>query len=356
MGSLMVLFELGTALIVIPTQKAGRDAWLSLLIGMPAGILLFLCYSSLHKRFPDISLPAYSRVLLGRPFGNIIGIGYVLFFMYGAARDLRDGTTLIDSMSLPSTPTVIIAALMVLVVVYVLYLGIEALGHTAVIYWGISIIIIITSTLLIFFSGIVDWHNLLPVAGDGWRKIVETGLTIAVIFPYGEMVCFTALLPQLDRKYSAAGIGISSILTGGFLLVGAELVTMSVLGKDVFERATYPLLTTIGKVEISDFISRLDVLVVISIIIGIFFKVSVLFYAALRSAEDVMHIPLRRLLLPFGLILLLSGSLIAPNWEEHIRESDFVLVKLYPVFAVVVPVLLLITAIIRQKSSNREGA
>ncbi|MFB5674845.1 endospore germination permease [Paenibacillus terreus] len=355
MSSLMVLFQLGSALVVSPAARAGRDAWISTLIGVAAGMLLFLCYSNLHKRFPDMTLPAYSETLLGRLGGKAIGMAYVVFFMYAATRDLRVGAFLIDNIALRYTPTLIVQLLMILAVIYVLYLGIEVVGHTAVIYWAISILLIFANIVLIFASGIVDWRNLLPVAEDGWRVIAETGFTTALMFPFGEMVSFTMLLPLLERKYSATGVGITSLFVGGGLLVLSSLLTVSSLGREVFQRAAFPLLNTIGKVELSELINRVDVLVVMSIIIGVFFRIAVLFYAAIKSAEEVLHIPHGKLMVPFSLILLLSAALVAPNWEEHLREGSFMVKTVFPVFAVLLPVLLLIIAAIRQKTGRKAG-
>ncbi|MFD2877533.1 GerAB/ArcD/ProY family transporter [Paenibacillus rhizoplanae] len=53
-----VLFELGTALVVNLGMESGRDAWLSILLGCVAGLMVFTGYAYLYRKQPD--LPFYS--------------------------------------------------------------------------------------------------------------------------------------------------------------------------------------------------------------------------------------------------------------------------------------------------------
>ncbi|MNW32086.1 Spore germination protein YndE [compost metagenome] len=341
---LLLHFEFGTALVVNPAKNAGRDSWIAMIIGAVGGMILVLCYSSLHRKFPDLNLTGYSKQLLGKILGTVVGIFYLLFFLYDTTRDLRDGISLIQIRALNTTPLLVIGLLLVVVSTYVLYLGIHVLGRIAILYGALSIFLILTMLLLLSFSGVIDLHNLLPIASKGWQPILGVGGTSALMFPFGELVSFTMVLPTMSKKYNSVAVCLTAVLFGGTMLTEVTVLMVASLGSELFVQATHPFLTMINRIEVSDFIDRVDVLGVMAVIIGIFFKVTVLLYAALRVAEDLFGIPYRRLLFPFGIIVLLSSLLIAPNLEEHLQESDFILVHVYPLFVIVIPFLLLAVA------------
>jgi spore germination protein KB len=76
-------------------------------------------------------LTGYARKILGKYVGWIVGLLYVVLFLYGASRNLRDFGELLLSSTMPETPLLALIILMVLAVCYVLYLGIEVLARTA---------------------------------------------------------------------------------------------------------------------------------------------------------------------------------------------------------------------------------
>lgn len=341
---LLLHFEFGTALVVNPAKNAGRDSWIAMIIGAAGGMILVLCYSGLHRRFPDLNLTGYSKQLLGKILGTVVGVLYLLFFLYDTTRDLRDGISLIQIRALNTTPILVIGLLLIGVAVYVLYLGIHVLGRIAILYGILSMFLMLTMLLLLSFSGVIDLHNLLPVASQGWKPILGIGGTSALMFPYGELVSFAMVLPAMSKKYNSIAVCLTAVFFGGTMLTEVTVLMVASLGNELFVQTTHPFLTMINRIEVSDFIDRVDVLGVMAVIIGIFFKVTVLFYAALRVAEGLFSVPYRKLLLPFGIIILLSSLLIAPNLEEHLQESDFILVHVYPLFVIVIPFLLLAVA------------
>ncbi|MFB9759627.1 GerAB/ArcD/ProY family transporter, partial [Ectobacillus funiculus] len=88
--AMMFLFELGSALVVSYGITAKKDAWIATLLGLCGGIVLFFIYYFLFLQYPNLSLTGYARKILGKYVGWIIGLLYVLFLLYDAARDLRD--------------------------------------------------------------------------------------------------------------------------------------------------------------------------------------------------------------------------------------------------------------------------
>jgi len=215
---LIILFDMGTAIIRVLATQAANDAWLAILLGMLGGLLIFHVYVALYRLYPDLSLTGYARAIVGNRIGWFLGVLYILFFIHGAARDLREGADLLISTSLDLTPGTIVSSVMILAVGYVLIRGIEVLARTAQIFFAILAITALVSNVLIFLSGIVEFDRLLPVLGNGWKPVIDITLKQTIEFPYEELICFTMLLPYVHSKKRGIQLGFVAVLISGVIL------------------------------------------------------------------------------------------------------------------------------------------
>lgn len=344
--ALLVLFLLGTALVVNLGGQAGRDAWLSILIGMLIGLVLFATYCTLYKLFPDMLPTSYSKLLLGKFFGTLISIAYIVFFLNKASRDLMDGGLLIVSSTLKETPVIVINLMMIFTIAYVLHKGLEVMARTATIFLGIVVLLGLLIAGVIVFSNIIELNRLLPVLGNGMMPVIQSVVKQNIYFPFAEIICFKMIMPSLGDQRKGIRSGYMAILLSGVILSSTAVITISVLGVDIAERSIFPLLTMVGKASISDFIQRTDILVVMVLIIGDFFKISIFYYAAIIGVSDLFRIPYRKLIYPFAIIILLFSVLITRSYSEHVLKGGRVLYLIDPIFYIVIPLILIIAAMI----------
>ncbi|HUC93877.1 MAG TPA: GerAB/ArcD/ProY family transporter [Paenibacillus sp.] len=348
--ALIMLFEFGTALVV-PIGLAGRqDVWLSILLALIGGIGLFLAYDYLFRQYPDLPLSGYARQIVGKPVGWLLSLLYVPFFIYLAARDLRDAGDLLATSVFHRTPLFVISALMIVAVVYVLHKGIEVFARTGEIYLMVLIGLGVLGNIFVLFSGLIDLKNLHPLLAKGWRPVIKDAYPNIFMFPFGEMICFTTMLPSLNKRRSGRKTGVIALICSAVILSMTHAVEIAVLGSDMYGRAAFPLLTTISKVNIGDFLQRMDVIVILTLIIGNFFKIAVFCYAALIVACDLFKVnEQQKLVLPVGIVVLLTSMMIAGGWSQHIEEGRLTIKFLLPLFSVVIPALLLAVHLIRKR-------
>lgn len=353
--SLIILFDMGTALVVSLGIKSEKDAWLAILLGTGGGLLLFFVYTALFRLYPKLPLTGYIRAILGKWIGFALGLLYILFFLYGAARDVRDGADLIVSSVLDQTPIIVISAVMIMSVAYVLNKGIEVLARTAQIFLVILGIVGLLSNVLLLFSDAIEINRLFPILGDGWGPVIKTTLKQTIQFPHSEVICFTMLLPYLNQSKKGVRAGFTAVLISGFILSYSSALNIAVLGTDLVGRATFPMLNMISLINIGEFIQRLDVFVVLTLIIGDFFKVAIFFYAGVMAAADVFQIrDHRKLILPMGLLILLNSMMITSSFSEHIEEGNAALQTVFILFGVIIPfVLLMVGGLRRHFKSGR---
>ncbi len=348
---LIVLFELGSAIVLAIGIDAKQGAWISILLGLAAGLVAFFIYYRLYKQFPDLPLTGYLQKVLGRYIGTVVGFLYVIYFLYIAARVLRDFGDLLVSSTLPETPLFVVNLLMICAIVYVLYLGVEVLARSGEFFLMILLIIGTIANLLIVFAGIIDLNNLLPITGEGWSVILSTTFPAVFTFPFGEVVVFTMLLPYLNQQKVVFKVGASALLFSGLLLAFTTSMNIAVLGPDIASRSIFPLLTAVGKIRVADFLERLDALVVVTLIVGMFFKIAIFTYAGIVGLTFLFRLDTyQKLVLPIGLIVLFSSISMAKNFPEHLEEGlKIVPYFLHLPFQVFIPIALLLILFIRKK-------
>lgn len=135
--TLIYIFILGTTVLFPVGADAKQAAWISILIGLIGGLPLLFMYYYLNKQYPDLLLTEYCKKILGKQIGTMVGIFYVLYFLYGAARDVRDVMEL-TPLFLYGTPNWGIGIMLILPILYGLFLGIETISRTSEIFFPIS--------------------------------------------------------------------------------------------------------------------------------------------------------------------------------------------------------------------------
>lgn len=350
---LIILFEMGSALVVGVGTNAKQDAWLAILVGLMGGLLLYFVYYQLFKYYPDLPLTSYVQEITGKFIGRILGFLYVIYFIYIATRVLRDFGELLTSTIYSITPLFILNALMVLTIIYTARKGFEVLSRVGEIYFGFVYLLAIAGFILVAFSGLIHLDNLLPILENGWTPVLKTVAFQTLTFPFGEMVVFTMLLPFINEPKKAKMIGMVGMILSGLNIAISTLINISVLGTDIFVRSPFPLLSTIGKIQIADFLERLDVLFMLYLVIGGFFKITIYFYAAVAGTADLFGFKdQRRLCFPIGLLILIGSMTIASNNAEHFEEGlEIVPIYLHWPLQIIIPCLLLIIAFFRNRKN-----
>lgn len=180
-----------------------------------------------------------------------------------------------------------------------------------------------------------------------WKVVFTETLYV----PFGEMIVFTMLFPYMNNPKKMRQVAIAGMALSGINLAIIMTINVAVLGADIAVRSTFPLLDTIRKIQVANFLERLDIFFMIALIIGGFFKVSVFFYAAVIGTADLFRVQNhQRLVYPLGVMVLLLSIAIASNYPEHIREGlKIVTIYMHVPLQIVIPLCLLIVAVIRRR-------
>ncbi|MFB9759344.1 endospore germination permease [Ectobacillus funiculus] len=246
------------------------------------------------------------------------------------------------------TPLLAINILFVLAICYVLYLGIEVLGRTAEVFIVILFLFGVAGNFLVFISGNVDLQNLQPFLENGWKPILTTVFPETSNTPFGQMVVFMMLLPYVNRPELVKKVWLSTLISSGIILSHTISLDILVLGVAEVERSTFPLLSTMGKVNLKEFLQRLDAIVVFTMLITVFFKTSIFFYGSLIGIVDLFKLKnYQQIILPIGCILIFWSIFRTSNYSEHVENSQSIIRYFSVYFHMIIPLLMLIVSLIR---------
>lgn len=355
----ITLFQLGTAVVVPVGMDAKQDAWIVTLTGCLIGILFFaIVPGGLYRLYPSMTFTAYTRRIVGPFLGWLIGFGYLLYFMYIASRNTRDFMDLLIAAAYDATPMFVLGVFMLVAVGYIISLGIEVYARTAFIFFLMCCGVFIFIILLVLLSDLSDFRRIQPVLGEGWHPVWKALFPTGLTFPFGEMIVMAMFLPYLNQKYKALRITAGAMALSAILLCIATFINISVLGVEIASRATFPLFTSLSRLRLAEIVQRLDSVVLFLLIITSFFKIGTFMFASILAAHDLFKVRnYKTLVMPIGVIVLLTSLTIAGNSTEHLREG----LKIVPYYMhlplqFAIPICLWLVGLLRRAIRNRRAA
>jgi spore germination protein KB len=290
--------------------------------------------------------------IMGKWIGTVLAFVYILYFMYDAARVLRDFGAMLLTSAYSETPLFIANALLMLVIIYTIRKGIEVVARSGEILFIFMYILAIMGFILIVCSGLIDFTNLKPVLEEGILPVLKVAFTETIYFPFAEAIVFIMILPYLKTQKKAKATMLCATGLSGINLTITMLINISVLGVDLTERSQFPLLSTVQSIQVADFLERLDVFFMLGLVIGGFIKISVLLYAAVIGTANLFNIKSpSRLAYPLGFVILFMASTIASNFQEHLHEGLKVemFILHMPILGIIPPLLLLVAFLKNRK-------
>lgn len=285
---LIILFQLGTTLLFQIGIEAKQNAWLAILIAMVGSFGVYLIYIGLYHYYPDVLPTTYVQKILGKFPGKILAFLYMLFFLYLAARVLRELGEMLAVVGYPSTPLVMNHLLLIIVIMYTVRKGIEVIARSGELFFAFIYLLAITGFIFIIASDLINLSNLKPFLEDGIFPVFKVAIDRVLFFPFGEIFAFSMILPYLNKPKKATITGLLALGLCGINLAISTVINISVLGVHTLERTQFPLLNTIQSIELAEFLERLDIFFMLSLVILGFFKLAIYFYVAVIGTADIL--------------------------------------------------------------------
>ncbi|CAI6083518.1 GerAB/ArcD/ProY family transporter [Cohnella sp. JJ-181] len=311
---LSLLFSLGSAILIVPsalTSAAKQDGWIAAIVGVAAGIPLIAFYNALGARHPDKTLIEYTELLLGKWVGKIVGLLFFSYFFLLSALVLRNVGDFITTIVMPETPIQAVHLILLIAIAMGVGLGLEVIARSAEIF--LPWVLLLLFFLIVFLFPKIEMDRIQPVFESGIKAILRGSLSVISI-PYLELVVFLMIFPYAGKPERRGAAIIKGGLIGGTVLVVITLLCVLVLGWDFASRHTFPSYTLAKKIQIGEFLQRIEVLVAIIWFLTIFFKLVLCFYASLLGLAQLLKMnSYRPLIVPCAMIVLIVSIVVYPN-------------------------------------------
>ena len=345
----IVLSRIILTITYLPTliePPANQDAWLTELLFFPLELFLAFPIYLLWKRFPNQTLIQYSQTIAGK-VGKLVGLLYIGYFLQSIVITLAQFGLFFTSTVMPETPILFFYLTLILISAYATAKGLEVISRLSEFFAPIVLIAITTVFVLL----IKDMHlkELTPVLEKGIFPVLHGGLIFTSRTV--EVLWLAMLLPYLNNRQKVKPVFIISfaLMSLFFVIITLPVLTVFELGER--KALKFPFYSVIRLVDIADFIERVEAIHMAIWVLGIFVRVSFLYYLTVLGLSQLLNLrDYKLLILPLGTIIIPLTILIAPNLVELQTFTSYKVFTGYSLsFLFVLPSLLLLTAIIRKK-------
>ncbi len=349
MINIIILFILGTAFISGGSATAKQDSWISIIFAFLLLIPIYLVYAKLNKLYPNKNVFEMFYECFGKIGGLIFTIIFTLFSLHLGALVIRNFTEFIQVVSLPETPQYALAIFLGVLSIWIVKSGIEILGRGAT----ITVPIVITATILTVVLNInnIDLSYIQPVFGSGFGKILSNSINY-ISFPFGEAVLFLSVMPCLKLKASPYKVYLIGAAIGCVILLMGRLRNTLVLGLPTLETLCFPSYNAVGIINIKEFITRIEVLIIGNFILSGLAKVCICIYVTCKGFARLFNVAnYKNFAAPVALMMIAVSAVTSSNTMEMMAYLKPY--KYYaPVIEIFVPFLLLVVTLIKKPKKN----
>lgn len=347
---LVILYTIGTTILIAPSSMAGQakqDAWLAAIFGLGASLLLVTMYNALGKLMPGLTLVEMMEKLLGRWIGKVVALSFIYLTVVTAGELLYIVGEFMVNQIMPETPLVAISILFVTIVIFGVRLGIESISRSAEIFFPVFLLLFIV--LVVFVSPQIKFQNIEPVFEVGILPIIAAALHFISIFCMSAVVLLMIYPSSTNQPEAARRAFYKGLVIGGIVLIIIIMLSILVLGASSTARHLYPSYLLGKKINIGNFLQRIEAIMGIMWIITIYFKMTLYVYASVTGLAQILKLKEKRALtLPLGMLLVVISMIVHPDVIHSYVYDKKIWPPYVATYGVVLPLILLVIAKLRQ--------
>ncbi|MFS0883088.1 GerAB/ArcD/ProY family transporter [Metabacillus niabensis] len=262
--------------IVIPflINAAGRDAWISVIIGYILTLLFSLLLLYVTRKFQSVSIFEWISSTYSRLLSRVIAFLLFIYLTITGFITLKETVLWINETFLFNTPVVVVSLFILTASIYISYGKINVIAICA----GVVLPFVIIFGLFGAIGTIPDKNFTLitPVlVENGWKEVIHGSL-----FAFGsaiELILLIFLQHRVDRELKFLHI-LLLIIFLSILTVGPLLGSISTFGVEEAGKLRYPAFFQWRILGIGNYFNHLDFFSIYQWLSGAFIHISMILY------------------------------------------------------------------------------
>ena len=330
----------------ITKQDSYLGGFIALILGLiPLGIFIYLRNYDKEKNIGQLNIYLFNK------FGKVINLLLIIGALIFVQIAFIDLVYFINSQFLFKTKYIFIAIAFIIPVIYAIYKGINAISKTSLLMFYFVIFIILCIILGVFRG--IDLNNLKPFLESTPNDLIHVSL---IIIAYNILpIFFLTAIPQKDiTNYSPKKTLLFYILAL-LTLINASFLTISIFGVNLSLLYEYPEFHVLKKVEMGDFVDRVESIFSLEWIIALVLLVIIIMYfikeiieATFKTKEKTNRI----IIFIFCLLIVIAGPhIFTTNATAHVFLKDPMLYIMFTFF-LLIPLIIMIKAILKKHFHN----
>ncbi len=350
--SLMVLFISGSAVVLSIGGQAGGDIWLAVILSGLLALPIVTVYARLHSLYPHYDAFQIIIVIFGNTFGRLICLVYTWFAFHLGALVLRNFGEFIITVGLEETPQLFPVTLFALLCLWIVKEGIEVLGRWSNFFFRFAIIIVLITTALALPE--LNMDHFRPFLFNGIMPVLQ-GTANVFAFPFAQTIVLWLAFSGFQKRSSPYRIYWLGILMGTLVILIITTLVVAIIGVEIYKHSYFPAYIAIARLNIADFVQRLEIIVAIMFIISSFVKVSTCLLATCKGVAAITNFHDYRFTVTPITLLMISTSYFL---FDDIMQMLFWAQDIWPIYAfpfqVILPIIVLIGGEYRAKSLKKQ--
>lgn len=352
---LVTFFSIGTSILVIPSllaAEAKQDAWIVAIIATGIGLFVIWLFCTIAQWFPHLTFVQLNEKILGKWVGKATSLLFIFMSLLYTSILLFYSGTFLNTLLMPNTPITALNILMAIIIVMGVRLGIETIARSAEIL--IFVFFVLFLFLILFISPEVQFENLQPVLEARVTSIIQSSLSFIEVTSVNAIVLlmiFPAVVNNIKQAKKSFFIG---NLIGGVTIIVITFMCISVLGADNTAAQLYPSFELAKRINVGDFIQRIEAFMAALWIIALYFKATLYFYTSVIGVAQVFNLKnYRPLTMPLGVIVVVLSLIIFPNvvYQQNWSATTNLIISFS--IGLLLPLLLVVVYAIRRKQLKK---
>ncbi|WP_052339333.1 GerAB/ArcD/ProY family transporter [Gorillibacterium massiliense] len=332
-------------------EYAGYSAWLAILIGSGASLVLTLILMRYSKRRPDEYLGQYGKEVVGKYVHYPLVLFVALACLFFAADIFRQLTEFIIEIYLPETPLWAGSVLLGIGIARLSHAGFQTIFRSAQGIFFVTIFMIVPIALLTRVSIVPASYSALITNLQGKEILPGSFLAFSLFSDVSLLVWFMPLFVDYKRTKKAI---FWAIATAAFNSIVNMILVVLLLGPKLASDFAYPNLEMIRFIRTNTFLANLDPILIILWLFTLFIKIALyirignLLFCQILNLKDSK---------PLNLMLAVTTVFISYWLFENVNDIDTYFKKagmVHGLFTVSLPLLYPLVEMIRNLIGNKQ--